>query len=483
MKIYNTMTNRLEEFIPVEEGKVKIYVCGPTVYNYIHIGNARPVVVFDTLARFFKYMKYEVEYVQNFTDVDDKIINRANEEGIPTEEVTKKYIQGFFEDIEPLNPLKDIKRPKVTENIPEIIDIIKRLVKNGYAYIKDGNVFFDVKKYKDYGMLSNQKIGELESGIRVDIREEKNDPLDFALWKNRKEGEPYWESPWGQGRPGWHIECSAMSRKYLGETFDIHGGGQDLIFPHHENEIAQSRCAYHGEFAKYWMHNGFIQVDGDKMSKSLGNFFLLREILEKFSGNVIRLFILSTHYRKPINFSFENIEDSKRALHNIITSMKRFSSLIEKSEKEINTDMDDNEENIVEFHNKIKELDGKFINAMEDDMNTPQALSVLFDQIRETNRFYDSMCDRANKKNVKELKLSYNDLKEKMENVFGIILIDESNMKNNYMAEKLLELLLKLRNDARKEKNFKLSDEIRNRLNELGVEIKDNKDGTSSYTM
>ena len=272
------MTNRLEEFIPVEEGKVKIYVCGPTVYNYIHIGNARPVVVFDTLARFFKYMKYEVEYVQNFTDVDDKIINRANEEGIPTEEVTKKYIQGFFEDIEPLNPLKDIKRPKVTENIPEIIDTIKRLVKNGYAYIKDGNVFFDVKKYKDYGMLSNQKIGELESGIRVDIREEKNDPLDFALWKNRKEGEPYWESPWGQGRPGWHIECSAMSRKYLGETFDIHGGGQDLIFPHHENEIAQSRCAYHGEFAKYWMHNGFIQVDGDKMSKSLGNFFLLWDI-------------------------------------------------------------------------------------------------------------------------------------------------------------------------------------------------------------
>ena len=484
MKIYNTMTNRLEEFIPVEKGKVKLYVCGPTVYNYIHIGNARPVVVFDTLARFFKYMNYKVEYVQNFTDVDDKIIKRANEEGISTEKVTEKYIKGFFEDIEPLNPLKDIIRPRVTENMAEIIDIIKRLIENGYAYAKDGNVFFDVKKYKDYGKLSNQKIDELELGARVDIMEEKNDPLDFALWKNKKEGEPYWESPWGQGRPGWHIECSAMSRKYLGETFDIHGGGQDLIFPHHENEIAQSRCAYHGEFAKYWMHNGFIQVDGDKMSKSLGNFFLLREILEKFSGNVIRLFILSTHYRKPVNFSFQNMEDSRRTLQNIVSSMKRFSELIERSEKnKENAGIGTDKVNIAEFQNKVKELDKKFIFAMEEDMNTPQALSAIFDQIRETNKFYDNICDKLSSKNIQELKISYEDLKEKIENALGIILLEENGKENNHMAEKLIELLLKLRNDARKEKNFKLSDEIRDSLKELGIEIKDNKDGTSEYTI
>ena len=277
MKLYNTMTNKLEEFKTIEENKVKMYVCGPTVYNYIHLGNARPIVVFDTLARYFKYKGLEVDFVQNFTDVDDKIINRANEEGITPEELTLKYINGFFEDTEALNISQDVKRPKVTENMDEIIDIIKKLIENGFAYEKDGNVFFKVKKYEDYGKLSNQKIDELETGIRVSIAEDKDDPLDFALWKKKKDGEIYWDSPWGQGRPGWHIECSAMSKKYLGDTFDIHGGGQDLIFPHHENEIAQSRCAYHGEFARYWLHNGFVQVDGDKMSKSLGNFFLLRE--------------------------------------------------------------------------------------------------------------------------------------------------------------------------------------------------------------
>ena len=279
MKLYNTMTNKLEEFKTIEENKVKMYVCGPTVYNYIHLGNARPIVVFDTLARYFKYKGLEVDFVQNFTDVDDKIINRANEEGITPEELTLKYINGFFEDTEALNISQDVKRPKVTENMDEIIDIIKKLIENGFAYEKDGNVFFKVKKYEDYGKLSNQKIDELETGIRVSITEDKDDPLDFALWKKKKDGEIYWDSPWGQGRPGWHIECSAMSKKYLGDTFDIHGGGQDLIFPHHENEIAQSRCAYHGEFARYWIHNGFVQVDGDKMSKSLGNFFLLREVL------------------------------------------------------------------------------------------------------------------------------------------------------------------------------------------------------------
>ena len=289
MKLYNTMTNKIEEFKTIEENKVKMYVCGPTVYNYIHLGNARPIVVFDTLARYFKHKGMEVEFVQNFTDVDDKIINKSMEEGTSASEVSEKYIKYFFEDISKLNILESVKRPKVTENMAEIIEIIQKLIDNGFAYEKDGDVYFEVKKYKDYGKLSNQKIEELELGARIDVSEIKKNPMDFALWKKKKDGEPFWESPWGQGRPGWHIECSAMAKKYLGDTFDIHGGGQDLIFPHHENEIAQSKCAYHGNFANYWLHNGFIQINGDKMSKSLGNFFLLREILEKFSGNVVRV--------------------------------------------------------------------------------------------------------------------------------------------------------------------------------------------------
>ena len=318
MKLYNTMTNKIEEFKTIEENKVKMYVCGPTVYNYIHLGNARPIVVFDTLARYFEHKGMEVEFVQNFTDVDDKIINKSIEEGTSASEVSEKYIKYFFEDISKLNILESVKRPKVTENMAEIVEIIQKLIDNGFGYEKDGDVYFEVKKYKDYGKLSNQKIEELELGARIDVSEIKKNPVDFALWKKKKDGEPFWESPWGQGRPGWHIECSAMAKKYLGDTFDIHGGGQDLVFPHHENEIAQSKCAYHGNFANYWLHNGFIQINGDKMSKSLGNFFLLREILEKFSGNVVRLFILSTHYRKPINFSFENMEDTKKALQNIV---------------------------------------------------------------------------------------------------------------------------------------------------------------------
>ena len=317
MRIYNTLTNSIEELKTIEEKKLKLYVCGPTVYNYIHIGNVRPLVVFDILARYFEYKDFEVNYVQNFTDIDDKIIKRANEEGITEEEVTKKYIEAFHEDTSKLNLLKNINRPKVTENIPEIIDIIQKLIDNGYAYSINGDVFFDVLKYEKYGQLSNQKLDELELGSRVEIMEAKKNPMDFALWKNKKEGEPYWESPWGNGRPGWHIECSAMAHKYLGESFDIHGGGQDLIFPHHENEIAQSRCAYNGEFAKYWMHNGYVQLNGEKMSKSTGNFFLLREIEEKFSGAVIRLFIASNHYRKPMNFSFEEMENTKKTLENI----------------------------------------------------------------------------------------------------------------------------------------------------------------------
>ena len=481
MKLYNTMTNKIEEFKTIEENKVKMYVCGPTVYNYIHLGNARPIVVFDTLARYFKYKGMEVDYVQNFTDVDDKIINKSIEEGISASEVSEKYIKCFFEDINRLNILESVKRPKVTENMAEIIEIIQKLIDNGFAYEKDGDVYFEVKKYKDYGKLSNQKIEELELGARIDVSEIKKNPMDFALWKKKKkEGEPFWESPWGQGRPGWHIECSAMAKKHLGDTFDIHGGGQDLVFPHHENEIAQSKCAYHGNFANYWLHNGFIQINGDKMSKSLGNFFLLREILEKFSGNVVRLFILSTHYRKPINFSFENMEDTKKALQNIVKSMNKFEGIVEKYKNEKTVEIKN-----LDFSQKIDEFDKKFEDAMDEDMNTPQALATIFDQIRETNKFISVNKDELSKI-YSEIEKSYESLKRKIGNVFGIEIKMENSAKeedgeNMELTKKLIELLIKLRSEARSEKNFKLSDEIRDELKVLGVEIKDNRDGTTDY--
>ena len=493
MKLYNTMTNKIEEFKAIEENKIKMYVCGPTVYNYIHLGNARPIVVFDTLARYFKHKGMEVEFVQNFTDVDDKIINKSIEEGISANEISEKYIKIFFEDISKLNILENIKRPKATENIPEIIEIIQKLIDNGFAYEKDGDVYFEVKKYKDYGKLSNQKIEKLELGARIDVSEIKKNPADFALWKKKKDGELFWESPWGQGRPGWHIECSAMAKKYLGDTFDIHGGGQDLIFPHHENEIAQSKCAYHqnpkkfgksekdyGNFANYWLHNGFIQINGDKMSKSLGNFFSLREILEKFSGNVVRLFILSTHYRKPINFSFENMEDTKKTLQNIIKSMNKFEDIVEKYKNEKTADIKN-----LDFSQKIDEFDKKFEEAMDEDMNTPQALATIFNQIKETNKFISAT---ENKISVFyfEIKKSYDSLKAKIENVFGIAIkaentVKEENEKSMELTKKLIELLLKIRNEARSEKNFKLADKIRNKLNALGIKIEDNKDGSTSY--
>ena len=482
MKLYNTMTNKIEEFKTIEENKVKMYVCGPTVYNYIHLGNARPIVVFDTLARYFKYKGMEVNYVQNFTDVDDKIINKSIEEGISASEVSEKYIKCFFEDINRLNILESVKRPKVTENMAEIIEIIQKLIDNGFAYEKDGDVYFEVKKYKDYGKLSNQKIEELELGARIDVSEIKKNPMDFALWKKKKDGEPFWESPWGQGRPGWHIECSAMAKKYLGDTFDIHGGGQDLVFPHHENEIAQSKCAYHGNFANYWLHNGFIQINGDKMSKSLGNFFLLREILEKFSGNVVRLFILSTHYRKPINFSFENMEDTKKTLQNIVKSMNKFENIVEKYKNEKIENVKNSE-----FSQKIEEFDKKFEDAMDEDMNTPQALATIFDQIRETNKFI--FTNESEFSTIYyEIKKSYDSLKKKIENVFGIAIEAENAVKkedgeNMELTKKLIELLIKLRSEARSEKNFKLSDEIRDELKKLGVEIKDNKDGSTDYNL
>ena len=373
-----------------------------------------------------------------------------------------------------LNILSDVKRPKVTENIYEIIETIKKLIDNGFAYEKDGDVYFEVKKYSEYGKLSNQKVDELEAGARIDISKIKKNPLDFVLWKSKKENEPFFESPWGKGRPGWHIECSAMSQKYLGDTFDIHGGGQDLIFPHHENEIAQSKCAYHGNFANYWLHNGFVQIDGDKMSKSTGNFFLLREILEKFSGNVIRLFMISTHYRKPINFSFEALKDTKKTLQNIVNAMNQFESTINLADKNLF-------ENKNSFE-KIEEFDKKFVLAMDEDMNTPQALAAIFEQIKYTNKLLSKL--EEEKEIVLEVKKSYESLKNKIENVLGIDLKNEKQCKknNDELTNKLIELLLEVRKSARVKKDFELSDKIRDNLKDLGIEIKDTKDGNASYS-
>ena len=462
MKFYNTLTNQTEEFKPIEPGKVKMYVCGPTVYNYIHIGNARPIVVFDILARYFRHKNYAVEYVQNFTDIDDKMINKANEEGKTVREIADRYIEAFLEDTKKLNISADIVRPKATEYIEDMIITIEALIDKGYAYELNGDVLFDVTKYSEYGKLSNQKTDQLEAGARIEVGENKRNPQDFVLWKNKKEGEPFWKAPWGEGRPGWHIECTAMSHKYFGLNFDIHGGGQDLIFPHHENEIAQARCAYGGNFANYWLHNGYIQLDGEKMSKSKGNFFLLRDVLEEFDGNVFRWFLAGTHYRKPINFSKEDMLAAKAALEKINGALLRAKDFI----IENNTKYD----NILE--ESIKEFSEKFDQAMEDDLNTPLAVSLIHEFLREINKFIDNYGKSVI---IKEAVAVIND---RMANVLGIEL-KESGLED--LSSSLLDLFIYIRKEARSEKNFKLSDLIRDKLSELGIELKDNKDGTTSY--
>ena len=462
MKFYNTLTNQTEEFKPIEPGKVKMYVCGPTVYNYIHIGNARPIVVFDILARYFRHKNYVVEYVQNFTDIDDKMINKANEEGKTVREIADRYIEAFLEDTKKLNISADIIRPKATEYIEDMIITIEALIDKGYAYELNGDVLFDVTKYSEYGKLSNQKTDQLEAGARIEVGENKRNPQDFVLWKNKKEGEPFWKAPWGEGRPGWHIECTAMSHKYFGLNFDIHGGGQDLIFPHHENEIAQARCAYGGNFANYWLHNGYIQLDGEKMSKSKGNFFLLRDVLEEFDGNVFRWFLAGTHYRKPINFSKEDMLAAKAALEKINGALLRAKDFI----IEYNTKYD----NILE--GSIKEFSEKFDQAMEDDLNTPLAVSLIHEFLREKNKFIDNYGKSVI---IKEAVAVIND---RMANVLGIEL-KESGLED--LSSSLLDLFIYIRKEARSEKNFKLSDLIRDKLSELGIELKDNKDGTTSY--
>ena len=469
IKIYNTMTRKVEEFVPLKEKEVSMYVCGPTVYNYIHIGNARPAIVFDTVRRYFEYRGYKVKYVQNFTDVDDKIIKRANEEGVTSKEIARKYIEAYFEDTKKVNLKEEgMIRPRATEYIEEMQEIIKKLISEGYAYEVNGDVYFEVEKDKDdYGCLSHQDIGNLKAGARIEVNDIKKSPLDFALWKSAKPGEPSWDSPWGKGRPGWHIECSAMSSKLLGDVFDIHGGGQDLIFPHHENEIAQSRCSSHQEYARYWMHNGYINVNGEKMSKSLGNFFLLREVLEHFEGRVIRFFVLGAHYRKPIDFSNNELEQAKSGL-------ERIDNAVERLREKIKSGAVSGGDDLSGLKDLLKETEERFIQAMDDDFNTAQGIGVIFELIKEINKYTE--VEKITEEGLKSLQMAYDYIENIMENVFGVTLKSQENIGN--LTADLVEFLLEIRRKARAEKNWALSDEIRDRLGEMGIKIKDGKDKT-----
>ena len=455
IKIYNTLTRKLEEFKPVKEGEVSMYVCGPTVYNYIHIGNARPAIFFDTVRRYFEFRGYKVTYVSNFTDVDDKIIKRANEEGISCEEVAAKYIKAYFEDTAKVNLKEEgMIRPKATEHIGGMIKLIKSLIEKGHAYESQGDVYFDVESYKDeYLGLSHQNLEDLRSGARIEISEIKKSPLDFALWKKAKEGEPSWNSPWGQGRPGWHIECSAMSHKYLGDTFDIHGGGQDLIFPHHENEIAQSKCGCGGDYARYWMHNGYINVNGEKMSKSLGNFFLLRDVLEHYDGRVVRLFVLSSHYRKPIDFSDAELTQAKTSLERIENALMRG--------KEAVIDVKADGSSCMELKEQLAVAKEKFIAAMDEDFNTSMGLGAIFELVKELNKAVDTPINTEGAEVVKET-VEY--IINVMEEALGVKLKLETVVGN--MTSELIEFILELRREARNEKNWAMSDKIRDRLAE-----------------
>lgn len=461
MKVFNTMTRSKEEFVPVDENEVKIYACGPTVYNFIHIGNARPLCVFDVLRRYMEYRGYNVKFVQNFTDIDDKIINRANEEGTTFEKISEKYIEEFWTDAHGLNFKDATVHPKATENIDEIIEIIKSLEEKGFAYAVNGDVYFRTLKFKEYGKLSHQPIEDLESGARIAVGDIKEDPLDFALWKGAKEGEPYWESPWGKGRPGWHIECSAMNRKYLGNTIDIHCGGQDLIFPHHENEIAQSECANGCTFSKYWMHNGYINVDNVKMSKSLGNFKTVREIANVYGYEVIRYFLISSHYRSPINYNLEIIEQCKSALERLYTCRDSLDFAIKNAKVET-------AENDAEMIAELDKRREQFINSMDDDLNTADGLSAIFDLTKDINT---KILDKDVSKAVSQHAA---DLYDELCGVLGILY----NRKGNDLDSEI-EALIEQRQEARKNKDWATADRIRDELKERGIILKDTPQGVT----
>lgn len=460
MKIYNTMTNRKEEFVPIDKDEIKIYVCGPTVYNYFHIGNARPFVVFDTLRKYLEYRGNNVKFVQNFTDVDDKIINKAREEGISAGEVSEKYIAEYFKDAAALNVTKATVHPQVTQNMQEIIDFVQSLIDKGFAYEVEGDVYYSTRKFEGYGKLSGQNIEDLEAGARISVGEKKNDPLDFAVWKARKtDDEIAWESPWGMGRPGWHIECSAMSTKYLGETIDIHAGGQDLMFPHHENEIAQSEACTGKPFANYWMHNGYITIDNEKMSKSKGNFFTVRDILKDYDGEVMRFFLLSGHYRSPINFSQELMEQAKNGLGRMRNCLSNLNHLIETG----NGTMTEAEAEALKGLESYRE---KFINFMEDDLNTADAISAIFELVRDINT---AVKDGATKEFAEKCK----GLLDELTAVLGLLRADG---KEDALDDEIQKLVAE-RQEARKAKNFARADEIRDILKEKGITLKDTPQG------
>lgn len=462
MKIYNTMSKRKEHFVPLEEGKVKMYVCGPTVYNYIHIGNARPMIVFDTVRRYFEYKGYDVNFVSNFTDVDDKIIKKANEEGVTADEISKRYIEECKKDMEGMNIEPATKNPLATEEIGGMIEMISTLIDKGYAYEKNGTVYFRTRRFKDYGKLSHKNLDDLQSGGRallVTGEDEKEDSLDFVLWKPKKEGEPAWQSPWGEGRPGWHIECSEMSKKYLGDQIDIHAGGEDLIFPHHENEIAQSEAANGKEFAKYWMHNGFLNIDNRKMSKSLGNFFTVREISEKYDLQVLRFFMLSAHYRSPLNFSADLMESARSGLNRIVTAAENLKFLIGSAGS---TAMTEEEQ---EKFAKSAEYVESFEKAMDDDFNTADAIAAVFELVKYINTTAGGDSSREYLESLLKRLVSLTD-------VLGIIVEKEEEI-----LDADIEALIAERQAARKERNFARADQIRDELLAKGIILEDTREG------
>ncbi|MBQ3225804.1 MAG: cysteine--tRNA ligase [Clostridia bacterium] len=463
MKIYNTLTRQKEEFKPLEEGKVRMYSCGPTVYNYFHIGNARPFIIFDTLRRYLEYSGYEVKFVQNFTDIDDKMINKANELGITVKELAEQYIAEYFTDAKGLNIGEASIHPKATENIDAILDIIKKLMDKGYAYETSDGVYFDTRKFDQYGKLSKQPLEDLEAGARIDVDEGKKHPADFALWKKKKEGEPFWPSAWGDGRPGWHIECSAMVNKYLGETIDIHSGGQDLIFPHHENEIAQSEAANGKPFARYWMHNGYINVNNEKMSKSKGNFFTVRDVAAKYEYEVIRFFMLSAHYRSAINFSDELLAQSKAGLERLYNCLYNLEFLASKAKKR---DLTEEESATLA---RITEFKKQFSDAMDDDLNTADAISALFDMARYLNTSISADSPIA-------LIDDATSLYRELGHVLGIF---TKTQEDNLSDE--AKVLIEKRKEARAAKDWALADSIRDELKAMGVELEDTRQGVKVH--
>lgn len=463
MKIFNTLSRRKEEFVPLEAGKVKMYVCGPTVYNFIHIGNARPMIVFDTVRRYFEYKGYDVNFVSNFTDVDDKIIKKAIEEGVDAQVISERYIEECKKDMAAMNVKPATTHPLATQEIGGMLEMIQTLIEKGHAYAAaDGTVYFRTKSFKDYGKLSHKNLEDLQSGfreIKVTGEEGKEDPADFVLWKPKKEGEPFWESPWCNGRPGWHIECSVMSKKYLGEQIDIHAGGEDLIFPHHENEIAQSEAANGKQFATYWMHNAFLNIDNRKMSKSLGNFFTVREISEKYDLQVLRFFMLSAHYRSPLNFSADLMEASKNGLERIITCMEKLRGLEAKADDKDQTQAEK------EGLEAMKGLTAKYEAAMEDDFNTADAISALFEMVKLANT-------TAGQESSKAFVAAMREEMDGLCQVLGIL-----TDKKKEALDSQVEEMIAARQQARKDKNFALADEIRGKLLEMGIILEDTREG------